>query len=223
MEKLRAEPLPWYRRPLAWVRRLYDWTLSWAYTRYGLLALAVLAFVEASFFPVPPDVLLLALCVSRRERAYLYAAVCTAASVAGGLFGWWLGNGAWRLLGVAAACPEMAGGAFFFEHIPGFTCARFAQVRDLYANNAWMALFGAAFTPIPYKVFTLAAGVAQVPLMTLVSASVVGRGARFFIVAGLLHAFGAPVRRFIEKRFELLALAFTALLIAGFVLLKYAL
>jgi membrane protein YqaA with SNARE-associated domain len=215
--------VPWYRRPVAWVRRLYHWTLAWAESRYGTPALGTLAFIEASFFPIPPDVLLIALCLSKPQRAFFYAAVCTVGSVAGGLFGWFIGRAIWASLGVFAECPEYAGGAFFFEHVPSFDCSTFGKVQDLYADNAWLALFSAAFTPIPYKIFTIAAGVFQVGLPVLIGASVIGRGARFFLVAGLIHKFGAPVKEFIEKRFEVLTLVFTALLIGGFLAVKYAL
>ena len=218
-----APLIPWYRLPMQWVRRLYDWTLHWASTPYGAPALFLLAFAEASFFPIPPDVLLLALALGRRERAFHYAALCTLGSVLGGVAGWWLGRAFWAALGVASACPEYSGGALLLEHFPGFTCEKFGIVESLYRDNAWMALFTAAFTPIPYKIFTVAGGVFDIPLGTLMSASVVGRGARFFLVGGLIYAFGAPVRRFIERRFEAMTLLFTALLAGGFLAMKYLL
>lgn len=218
-----GQAVAWYRRPALWIRRIYDWTLSWAETKYGLPALFVLAFIEASFFPIPPDVLLMALALSKPKRAFAYAAVCTAGSVLGGLLGWYIGYGLWAGMGVAAECPEYAGGAWLFDHVPGFKCTVFAKVQELYADNAWMALFTAAFTPIPYKVFTIAAGVFQIALPTLVAASVVGRGARFFLVSGLIFAFGPRIKEFIEKRFEVLTIVFTILLVGGFVVIKYAL
>ena len=213
--------LPWYRWPTARVRRLYDWTLSWAETRYATPALALLAFVEASFFPIPPDVLLMAMALSRPKRAFLYATVCTVGSVLGAVLGWYIGVSLWASLGVFAECASFEGGALLFTYVPSFSCHNFEKVHGLYRDNAWMALFTAAFTPIPFKVFTIAAGVFQVGLATLLAASAVGRALRFFLVAGLIWKFGPAVRGFIEKRFERLTLVFTLLLVGGFVLLKY--
>jgi len=212
-----------HRRPALLLRRLYDWTLGWAETPYGIPALFVLAFVEASFFPIPPDVLLMALALSRPRRAFLYGLVCTAGSVLGAVLGWYIGFGFWAAMGTHVECPGFGGGALLFDHIPGFACDRFGKVGELYQDNAWMALFTAAFTPIPYKIFTIAAGVFQVSLTTLVLASIVGRGARFFLVCGFIWKFGPPIKHFIEKRFELVTLVFTVLLVGGFLLVKYAL
>jgi membrane protein YqaA with SNARE-associated domain len=214
--------IPWYRWPTTRLRKLYDWTLSWAGTRYAVPALAVLAFLEASFFPIPPDVLLMAMCLGKPKRAFQYAAVCTIGSVLGGLLGFYIGVSLWRTLGVFEGCPDYAGGAFLFQYVPGFSCEKFATVQHAYQDNAWLALFTAAFTPIPYKVFTIAAGVFQVALPTLIAASIVGRGARFTGVAALIYFFGPSVRTFIERRFELLTLVFTVLLVGGFALFKYA-
>jgi len=217
----RAVPLPWYRWPAAQVRRLYDWTLSWAGSRYAVPALAILAFVEASFFPIPPDVLLMAMALGKPKRAFVYSAVCTLGSVAGALLGYFIGWSLWTGLGTFHECAQFEGGALFFEYVPGFSCEKFETVQVLYDENAPLYLFAAAFTPIPFKVFTIAAGVFQISLAVLLGASVVGRGARFFLVGGLIYFFGPRVREFIEKRFELLTLAFTVLLIGGFVAFKY--
>jgi membrane protein YqaA with SNARE-associated domain len=220
-DQTEAAAVPWYRKPMQWVRWLYDWTLSWAETPYGTPALFLLAFSEASFFPVPPDVLLIALALSKRARSFYYAAVCTAGSITGALLGWYIGFGLWQGLGVHPDCPQFGGGAWFFDHIPNFTCPVFGKVQELYASNAWLALFTAAFTFIPYKVFTIAAGVFSISLTTLVAASLMGRGARFFLVGTLIFFVGPPVKGFIEKRFDLMVLVFTVLLIGGFVLVKY--
>ena len=213
--------IPWYRWPTDRLKRLYQWVLHWADTRYALPALFLLAFVEASFFPIPPDVLLMAMALGKPKRALWFAGVCTAGSVLGAILGWYIGLGVWQSLGVYEGCAEFGGGAWMFEYVPSFTCENFSKVRDLYQDNAWMALFTAAFTPIPFKVFTIAAGVFQVALTTLLAASAAGRGLRFFIVAGLIFFFGPQVRGFIEKRFELLTIVFTILMVGGFVLLKY--
>lgn len=193
------------------IRRLFDWVLSWADTPYGLLAMALVSFADSSFFPVPPDPLLMALVLGARQKAWKFASICLAASVSGALLGWWIGHSFW-----AAA-----------EHwfIPTlFKCSHFLEVGNRFADNAFLAIFTAAFTPIPFKVFTISAGVYSdmVDLGTLIGASIVGRGARFFLVAGLLYFFGPPIKRFIDKHLEWLTLAFSVLLIGGIVAVKSA-
>ncbi len=220
-ERADTAPVPFYRLPMVWLRRLYDWTLSWAETPYGTPALFILAFMEASFFPIPPDVLLMALALSKPKRAWIFSLVSTLGSVSGAILGWYIGSSLWASFGVAAECPDYAGGAWLFEHIPGFACDKFGVVEGLYQDNAWLALFTAAFTPIPFKIFTVAAGVFQIALPTLLLASAVGRGGRFFLVGGLIWKFGPPIKEFIEKRFEVLTLVFTILLVGGFLAIKY--
>lgn len=211
------------KAPMRLSRRLYDWTLHWAQTPYALPALAAIACVEACFFPVPPDVLLIAIALGARQRAYTAAAICTLASTLGGVAGWALGQGVWVAMGHSEACVQAGGGALLFDYIPGFSCHVFEKVAALYRDNAVVALLGAAFTPIPFKVFTVTAGVAEVPLALLVGTSLVGRGARFFLVALLIRRLGPSVRNFLETRFELATLAFAALLGGGFLLLKWLL
>ncbi len=195
------------------IRRLYDWVLHWAYTPHALIALIVLSFAESSFFPIPPDVLLLPLCFGYREKAMKFAFWCTVASVAGGIAGYWIGATLWD------------GGVdrFFFDYVPGFTPERFTQIHDLYEEWNFWIVFAAGFTPIPYKVITISAGAFGVNFPVFVLASALGRGARFFLVAWLCRKFGAPIQEFIEKRLGLMSIAFVVLLVGGFVLLKYAL
>lgn len=194
---------------MLWIRRLYDWVLSWASTPYGALALGVLAFAESSFFPVPPDVLLIALVLGHRERWFKFALICSFASLAGGLAGYGIGALLWHTVD-----------QLFYSYVPGFTESQFERVQGLYEAYDFWIVFVAAFTPIPYKVITVTAGVFGVNLPMFVVASFIGRAARFFIVAYLLHRYGAPVRDFIDKRFNLLTFAFVILLIGGFALLK---
>lgn len=189
------------------IRRLYNWTVSWADHKGGTYALFCISFAESSFFPIPPDVLLIALCFGRREKWMKYALVCTLGSVLGGIAGWLIGWGMW------AAVKDL-----FIPYV--FSQETFDLVGGLYAKNAFLAIFTAAFTPIPYKVFTIAGGVFHVSLVTLILGSAVGRAGRFFIVAGLIRLFGATARPFIEKHLEWCFLIGTALLIGGFVLLK---
>ncbi len=194
---------------MKWIRGLYDWVLHWAETPYGTAALAVLAFAEASFFPIPPDVLLIALCVGQRRKALWFALVCSAASLFGGIAGYGIGWGAWEIAG-----------PFFFKYVPGFTHEIFDRIQDLYSRYDFWVVFTAAFTPIPYKVITIAAGVFRINFVMFLIASIVGRSARFFLVAGLLYYFGEPIRAFIDRWFNLLVVVFTVLLIGGFLAFK---
>ncbi|MDZ7291149.1 MAG: VTT domain-containing protein [candidate division KSB1 bacterium] len=194
------------------LRRLYDWVLHWAHTPYGTPALAALATAESSFFPVPPDPLLMALAISRPERSMWYAFVCSACSFIGGVIGYLIGWQLWNWVS-----------DFFFNHVPGFTHEVFNLVAQKYNENAFLAVFTAAFTPIPYKVFTIAGGVFQISFLAFVIASMVGRSMRFFLVAGLIWKFGASIKATIEKYFDWAALGFGVLLVLGFVLIKYVL
>ena len=192
-------------------RRLYDWVLHWANTPYGAPALFLLALVESSVFPVPPDVLLIALSISLPHRAWYYATICSLGSVIGGVIGYLLGWGFWTLLA-----------DFFFTYVPGFTPQLFARVQALYAEHDFWVVFAAGFTPIPYKVITIAAGVFLINFPVFVLASLIGRSARFFLVAGLIRRYGPGIRSFVDRYFNLLSLLFLILLLGGFLVLKYA-
>ncbi|KAA3663154.1 MAG: DedA family protein [Calditrichaeota bacterium] len=198
-------------------RRSYDWVLGWADTRYGTLALAAIAFAESSFFPIPPDVLLIALVLGARARAFVFAGICTLSSLIGavagyliGYFIWWSNPGEFSSIAV-----------FFFEHVPGFTDALFLKIKSMYETWNFWIIFTAGFTPIPYKIFTVSAGAFSINFPMFIIASIVSRGARFFLVAGLLWKFGEPIKKFIDKYFNILAFAFTFLLIGGFVIIKF--
>lgn len=192
------------------VRRLYRWVLHWADTPYGTPALAAISFAESSFFPIPPDVLQIALSAGKPKSSFYYAAVSTVASVAGGVLGYYIGFALWSVVS-----------DWFFSYVPGFSQEVFERVRLKYEQNAFLALFGAAFTPIPYKVFTIAGGVFEIPLLTLVWASVLGRGARFFLVATIFYFFGERAKTLLDKYFEIITIGLFILLIAGFVIVKY--
>lgn len=194
------------------VRRLYNWVLGWADTPYGTPALAVISFAESSFFPIPPDVLQIALSIARPRRSFYYAAVSAIASVLGGMAGWFLGYALWASVG-----------EFFFNYVPGFSRQNFDHVARLYGDNAFLSIVGAAFTPIPYKIFTVAAGVFQVPLETLIVASAVGRSGRFFAVALVIFFFGARAKYVLERYFEWITLALFAMLVGGFLAVRYLL
>ena len=194
------------------MRRLYDWVLHWAETPYGAPALFILALAESSFFPIPPDPLLVALCLGVPPLAMRFAATATLASVVGGVIGYAIGAGAWTLLQ-----------DWFFAYVPGVSPESFASVQGLYDRYDFWAVFLAGLTPIPYKVFTLSAGVFSINFGIFVLASVLSRGLRFFIVAGLIYKFGQPITRFIDRYFNWLALAFGILLVGGFVLIEFLL
>jgi membrane protein YqaA with SNARE-associated domain len=193
---------------LGWHYRLYDWMLHWSAHRHAQPALFFLSFAEASFFPIPPDVLLMAMVMARPPRAWRYAALATAGSVTGGLAGYAIGMGSWNLI---------SDWCFRNLHALGFTADNFAAVQGAYQSNAFLALFTAGFTPIPYKVFTIAAGVFEVGLPVFLLASVLGRSSRFFLVAGLLRFLGPQIKPFIDRYLGWLTLAFALLLVLGFV------
>lgn len=192
------------------IRRLYDWVLHWAATPYGTLALFCLAFAESSFFPIPPDVLLLALCIATPRLSFRYALLTAVGSVLGGMLGYGIGHGLWGAVS-----------DYFFRYVPGFTEAVFAKVQVLFATYDFWTVFTAGFTPIPYKVITIGAGVFEINFIVFVFASIIGRSLRFFLVAALIYRYGPTVRDFIEKYFNLLSLIFMGLLIGGFLVIKY--
>lgn len=194
------------------LRRLYDWVLHWADTPYGTPALFVLSLAESSFFPIPPDVLLIALCLGDRTRAFRYAFWCSVASVLGGIAGYGIGAFLWETAGLQE---------FFFTYVPGFTPELFEKVRGHYEEWNFWIVFVAAFTPIPYKVITITAGVCDISFPLFVLASAIGRSARFYLVAWLLHRYGAPVQRVLDKHLGWLTFALAALGIGGFLALKY--
>ncbi|GMU23850.1 MAG: hypothetical protein AMXMBFR13_39280 [Phycisphaerae bacterium] len=189
-------------------RRLYDWVLHWADTPYGAPALFILSFAESSFFPVPPDVLLVALVLGARQRWLRYAAICTVASVLGGIAGYGIGLGLMDTVGQRIIA---------FYHAENY----YQQVTQWYETYDYWIVFIAAFSPIPYKVFTIASGAFHMNLLGFCLVSAVGRGGRFFIVAGLLYLFGPPMKRLIDKYFDLLCVLFVVLLIGGFLAIKY--
>lgn len=192
------------------IRRLYNWVMSFADSRYGPLALFILAFAESSFFPLPPDPLLLALCLAQRKRALYFGLLTTLGSVLGGLFGYWIGYQLWGALETT-----------FYDWIPGFTPEKFETIKGHYEEDGVFFVFLAGFSPLPYKVFTVASGVMEMNILGFAGASLVGRGARFFVTAMLSYYFGEKIRDFIETHLGKLVWVFTILLVLGFVVLKY--
>lgn len=191
-----------------WLRKLKSWVEAFAERPGAGWALFLIAFAESSFFPIPPDVLLIALALALPTKAFRYAVICSVGSILGGMLGYVIGLQFYELVG---------------RRIIDFygLQAQYHTVKLLYDRNAFTAIAIAGFTPIPYKVFTIAAGAFQVSFSTLVSASALSRPARFFLVAALFFFFGPKVKPLIDKYFELITLAFVVLLVLGFVVIKY--
>ncbi|MDQ7052113.1 MAG: YqaA family protein [candidate division KSB1 bacterium] len=192
-----------------WVRRIYDWMLGWAETPYGIYALAILAFAESSFFPVPPDVLLIALAIGAPKKSLKFAAICTLASVIGGIAGYYIGYGAYEAIGKPIV--DAYNGQPVMDRISMW-----------YTQYGFWGILIAAITPIPYKIFTIASGVFTFHFGEFLLASVIGRSIRFFAVAGLIAIFGPQIKSFIDKYFNILSIIFTILLIGGFIFIKFA-
>lgn len=190
------------------LRRLYDWVLHWADTPYGSWALFLLAFSESSFFPIPPDILLIALAVAVPAKALRYALICSVGSVLGGALGYLIG---WQFM---AAIGERIVAFYGLE-------GKVSLIQEVYQRyDAW-AVGIAGFTPIPYKVFTIAAGMFKVNFAVFLIASLISRSARFFLLGWLIYAFGPRIQRFIDRYFNTLAVVFCVLLVLGFVLIRY--
>ena len=190
------------------LRSLYDRTMALAEGPHALWALAAVAFVESSVFPIPPDALMIPMVIARPSRAWLIAGVATVASVAGGLLGYAIGAFAFESVGQPIL--EALG--------KGDSMAAFS---DRFNGVGFWAVLTAGVTPFPYKVITIMSGWTAMPLATFVMTSIVARALRFFVVAGLLHAFGPPIREFIERRLALAFTAFVVLLAGGFFALGY--
>ena len=190
-------------------RRVYDWTLTLAEKKTAGGWLAAISFAEASFFPIPPDVLLIPLCLGALRKALKFALICSIASVLGGAAGYAIGAFGWETIQ-----------DIFYKYVPGFTEEKFRHLTSWYMEWGWPLVFLAGFSPIPYKIFTVASGVLGMAFPQFLLASAVSRSARFFIVAVLIAKFGEPMKVFIDKHFNKLALAFGVLLIGGFAVLK---
>jgi membrane protein YqaA with SNARE-associated domain len=190
------------------LRRAYDKTMELAAHRSAPWALAGVAFVESSVFPIPPDVVLIPMVLAERRKAWLYAAIATLASVVGGIFGYIIGYFLFETIGQ----PILS----FY----GYTAAFEDFARKYNEYGAWI-VFIAGVTPFPYKVITIASGVTQLNFFVFMVASLAARGLRFFVVTGLLYWFGPPIKDFIEKYLGILSVVFVVLLIGGFVLIRY--
>ena len=190
------------------IRPLYDWTLRLADRPNALVALGIVSFIESSFFPIPPDILMIPMIIARPSRAWLIATVALVTSVLGGLFGYFIG----------AVLFDTVGQPILDFYGKAQAGEVFAQKFNEY--GAWAVLM-AGVTPFPFKVITIMSGWTGLSLPVFIVASIVARGLRFFVVAGLLWQFGAPIRDFIERRLGLMFTLFMVILIGGFFLVKY--
>ena len=197
------------KAPLVWFRKMYGWTIHWSKTKNAPYALFGIAFIESSFFPIPPDVLLIAMVVAQRKKWLLNATICTAGSVLGALLGYFIGRVLFETAG------KLIVDTYHLEAVV-------AMIGKKYQENAFLTIFTAAFTPIPYKAITITAGLFRISLPVLIIASIIGRAGRFFLVAGALRIFGERIQNSIEKYFDIFSIVFVILLAGGFLLLKYA-
>jgi len=202
-----------------WLKDLYDWVLNWSNSKWGAFALFALAFTEASFFPIPPDVLLIALCLGVRSRSFYYVVICSLGSALGAVFGYSIGYFLWW-----SEAQEFSRFAnFFFNIIPGFSTEIFFDIKQKYEEWNFWVIFISGFTPIPFKVFTVSAGAFNINFTLFLIASLVARSARFLIIGSLIWKFGESIRSFIDKYFNILAFLFSFLLIGSFFIIKYLL
>ena len=196
--------------PLFWVRRMYDWTLRLADHVYAGWALFSLAFIEASFFPVPPDFLLIALAIGRPQRAFWFASLCSLGSVFGAVFGYLLGQYFFELIGQPIVNMYAA-------------VEQYEIVQGLFQDWDAIAIAIAGFTPIPFKIFTIAAGAFKIDFTTFLIAALFSRSARFFLLGFLVFRFGPAIKPKIDRYFNVLTILCVILVISGFLFLKFIL
>lgn len=196
------------------IKRLYNWVLSWSESRWGWVALLFIALFEASWFPLPPDILLIALCLGATAKSFRFATICLIGSVVGAALGYGIGHFLW----ITPEGDPTALASLFYEYV--FSIEKFQNVGSLYDRFNFWIIFTAGFTPLPFKLFTIAGGMFDINFVMFIIASIIARGMRFFLIAGLIWKFGAPIKVFIDKYFNLLASLFAVMLI-GFTALAF--
>ena len=189
------------------IKAVYNWTIKLSATRYALWALAIVAFAESSFFPIPPDILLIPLIIAKPKNAYLIAFIAMIASVLGGGLGYYIGLKLYETVGIII---------INFYHAQQL----FLDFQTQFNKYGAAAVLFAGVTPFPYKIITISSGIAGMPIYQFFIFSIIARGARFFIIAILLRLYGEPIRNFIERHLNLLFIAFMVLLVFGFLLIK---
>jgi len=202
---------------LRFFKNIYDWVLELSNKPNSNYSISILSFSEAFFFPIPPDVLLVPLCIGNRNKSWNFALLCSVFSIMGGLLGYYIGKVLWwSVPGVEYSYLAN----LFMEYIPGVNEEGFNNIKRLYEEWDFWIVFTAGFTPIPFKLITLSSGTFNINLGMFLLASFISRSARFFLLASLIKVFGKSIAFFIEKYFNLLAMLFTFLLIGGFFILK---
>ena len=189
-------------------RNLYDWTLRQSSKKFAPWFLAFISFVESSFFPIPPDIILIPMIIAKRTKAFIYASICTISSVIGGLFGYLIGFIFFNSIGIILV--NFYGMSEYIENL-----------KEYYNNyGVWFVLV-AGFTPVPFKIITIASGLFQLNLFIFILCSFVARGLRFYLISGLLYLYGEAIKYFIEKYFNYLTIIFFIIFLGGILLLKY--
>ena len=204
---------------MSWLKNLYQWVLEWSDSKWGGVALFFLAFVEASFFPIPPDVLLIALCLGLKTKAFKFAFICSAGSALGAIFGYSIGYFLWWT--PTRAFSALAN--FFINVIPGFSSEIFYEIKERYEEWNFWIIFVSGFTPVPFKVFTISAGAFNINFNLFLIASIISRSARFILLSALIWKFGEPIKYFIDRYFNILAMLFSVILVSSFFIIKYLL
>ncbi len=198
-------------------KNLYYWVLELSNKKNSEYSISLLSFSESFFFPIPPDTLLIPLCLGNRSKSFYFAFLCSASSIVGGIFGYFIGKTLWWSV---PAIEYSALANLFFEYVPGLTIDSFTEIKNLYEEWNFWIVFTAGFTPIPFKLITISSGTFNINFFMFMLASTLSRSARFFLLGALIYIFGDRIRFFIEKYFNLLAILFTILLIGGFVVIK---
>ena len=201
-------------------KKLYNWVLNLSNNKNSNYSISLLSLSESFFFPIPPDVLLIPLCLGNRKKALYFAFLCSISSIIGGIIGYFIGKTLWWYI-PGVEYSSMAN--LFFDYVPGLTNDSFNHIKSLYDTWDFWIVFTAGFTPIPFKLITISSGTFNINFTMFVVASIISRSARFFLIAFLIRIFGESIRTFIERYFNLLAILFTVLLIGGFILIKLVL
>lgn len=198
-------------------KKLYAWVLKWSESKYGPIALLIFAFVEAIFFPVPADVLFIALAIASPTKSFRFALYCTLGSASGAFIGYAVGHFAW----ITANGEFTSFANFFFHNIPGFSVELFNNIKSLYNKYDFWVVFVGGFTPFPFKIITISSGVFDINLFMFFIAALISRGTRFFLIAFLIKKYGPKIKIFIDKYFNRLAIAFVVIIIGIFFAVKY--
>lgn len=198
------------------IKNIYDWVISLSNSKNAKISLGFISYCEAIFFPIPPDVLFIPLCLGKKKNILSFFIICSFCSILGGITGYLIGYSIWwddfKQFSIIAEA--------FFLYIPGFSESGFYSLKSQYDLYGFWIIFTAGFTPIPYKIFTISAGAFSISLPIFIIASGISRSLRFLILAILLYKFGENIRDFIERYFNLLAVIFTLILLVGFLLIR---